>query len=831
MAYKNTRNPTFHYPISLSLFHFSYASYGPLEPLPDMKIGKFPAVFRVGRDIYSYGRATSNISKFGIDENKNLYAKTYYVEDLDFKCFFCFNFVMRHDSVLILTGYDSSVGANHTDSTNMGVFYFDPLTNSGPKSDSYKILQGSPKRRLYFQAVITPDKKSIYIFGGFGHTSLVNVNTSIVQFDISTSTFTNHDIFPFVGGTATMLPSGVVVLAFGSADINQPYGKALYGTSSVYLYDTNTNELYKSILIGNNFDFLINTSNNTVDMYGDRLEMRSDLVVLNTTSWTWFHPNISGLPSKGIYNHFSLLYEDNSLIIGGGLSKFPSLQNDISVLKNLPTKGDSLGLDHLQWFTNSELDSTYNVDDRGKLEPGTISGIIIGTAILLIIILYILLKKFEIVKGFIWKKRLGEPIWIEILRTIIGFVLFGILIAYIVYSIIRAMNSPSINQEQIIEKKKMPLPDIRICSKPYTEFSVSCAFENNEDCSRYFYPIKDEFITPRVDSTTTETYCQVFIPPLDIYFRKDDNIYKNEQNEKMLIQAFKKNITTNTKFYSTYYTSQNSPYRTLFGMNSDDSEMTLDDANAWLYSENGTPNLKNAYDFRDGDWIQFGYSLAKTRFLTNSSWNYFGFASIYDTTYSITQKLTSRSVPSNYESLWDSVFVLTIYPNEFSIRVVNEQRVFTILGGLASAGGVFSVIIAIQTLLFGFRPDSPWGIVHRWSCGRQRRTLRDQLRDQFNPGDYPVPMVTRLCDDYHLRPTSSDSTTIKIISLIENDDDQSDGLRLRRMEERIQLMEDLFKTYYIDNEIFQSLNEARRNNPSKDDWKKKKMKVKQVSPA
>jgi hypothetical protein len=41
-----------------------------------------------------------------------------------------------------------------------------------------------------------------------------------------------------------------------------------------------------------------------------------------------------------------------------------------------------------------------------------------------------------------------------------------------------------------------------------------------------------------------------------------------------------------------------------------------------------------------------------------------------------------------------------------------------------------------------------------------------------------------------------------------NDDHFSDGLKLRKVEDRIQLLEDLFKTYYINDEIFQKLNEA-----------------------
>lgn len=81
---------------------------------------------------------------------------------------------------------------------------------------------------------------------------------------------------------------------------------------------------------------------------------------------------------------------------------------------------------------------------------------------------------------------------------------------------------------------------------------------------------------------------------------------------------------------------------------------------------------------------------------------------------------------------------------------------------------------------------------------------------EFNTDNRPVPMVTRVRDDYYLLPESSDSTTLEMVPLHENNNDQSGGLRLRKMEDRIQLMEDIFRTYYIDDEIFEKLYAARK---------------------
>jgi hypothetical protein len=248
--------------------------------------------------------------------------------------------------------------------------------------------------------------------------------------------------------------------------------------------------------------------------------------------------------------------------------------------------------------------------------------------------------------------------------------------------------------------------------------------------------------------------------------------------------------------------------------------MSLYDAYVWLQKEQAAPAMANTFSINDNSYVTTEYSLTETLSLTNSSWNYFGFANNYDTSLDVTQNVGTVGLLPSSISPYHSSLMVDVKPSEYSIHRVTEQRVSTMLSGLASAGGVFSVIIAIQTLLFGFRPNSPWGIVHRWSFGRQRRTLRDQLRDGFNTDNAPVPMATRVRGEYHLLPIASGP----MAQLDENKDDQDYGLELKKVQERIQLMEDLFKTYYIDDEIFQKLNEARENKTRNDDEKTTKVK-------
>jgi hypothetical protein len=171
-----------------------------------MEMGYYSTSFKIGRDVYTYGTFYNNISKFGIDENKNYYSQVLVVDSLTFACGFCFSFVMSDDSVLTSTGYDTSDDPGGYTSNKMGFFYLNPIEKTITKPSGYKTLPGTPNQRVYHQAVMPPDKKSVYIFGGLDVEQANISSASILQFDITSSTFTTHGNFTFIGGAATMLP-------------------------------------------------------------------------------------------------------------------------------------------------------------------------------------------------------------------------------------------------------------------------------------------------------------------------------------------------------------------------------------------------------------------------------------------------------------------------------------------------------------------------------------------------------------------------------------------------------------------------------------------------
>jgi hypothetical protein len=86
------------------------------------------------------------------------------------------------------------------------------------------------------------------------------------------------------------------------------------------------------LFLGSNFDIYFSADYMTSVTEEGRVRPLSDLVVLNTSSWTWYSPNVPGPPPGGRFDHMSILYEDNTLIIGGGKDNSCVLYNNILIL-------------------------------------------------------------------------------------------------------------------------------------------------------------------------------------------------------------------------------------------------------------------------------------------------------------------------------------------------------------------------------------------------------------------------------------------------------------------------------------------------------------------
>jgi hypothetical protein len=199
-----------------------------------------------------------------------------------------------------------------------------------------------------------------------------------------------------------------------------------------------------------------------------------------------------------------------------------------------------------------------------------------------------------------------------------------------------------------------------------------------------------------------------------------------------------------------------------------------------------------------------------------------GIASKKQDVYEIQTDITSESYQTHYISGASSTGTLYVLARICQTKVLSEQRAFTIMNATGVFGGLFGLLFSLQSCLFGHRPRSPWGYMHRWSFGHFRNSLLRGLQTNFFPEPKPQPIIVReesqrsvhhlhqqlrintqnlsSLDPILVPPTPMD--TVRFSGLSEGE------IRIRLVEERIHLLERLFQAYYIDDEIFRSLDHA-----------------------
>jgi hypothetical protein len=273
-----------------------------------------------------------------------------------------------------------------------------------------------------------------------------------------------------------------------------------------------------------------------------------------------------------------------------------------------------------------------------------------------------------------------------------------------------------------------------------------------------------------------------------------------------------------SSFDITYYAPEYNPNRIERNISAEGTKLTAEDVKSWKKSE-GSYILQNTFSADIFSYTTVAYSYTQSSTLSNNSWNNIGFSYQYDTKLDISQNIgpsvKAFGASADYKSI---LFEIIVLPSQYQISITREQKVSTIIGGLAQAGGVLSLIIALQVFLFGFRPNSPWGLIHRWSFGMPRKSLSNKLAAQFESPRSAVPFITPVnhqFSDIFEEISRSNSESALFVPEKKMEGGSIDNERLRLVEERLQMMELLLKSYYINDEIFYELDKARRKKATK----------------
>lgn len=179
--------------------------------------------------------------------------------------------------------------------------------------------------------------------------------------------------------------------------------------------------------------------------------------------------------------------------------------------------------------------------------------------------------------------------------------------------------------------------------------------------------------------------------------------------------------------------------------------------------------LSNNVYYLDVNVVSSGsYQLIERVALKDTLWNYVGYSSQVETLYEIETKVQSEKLPSVYSTSPHPIGSLHVYPITYKIKTLNEQRAFAIVNATGVFGGLFGLFVSFQACLFGYRPRSPWGVLHRWSVGQMKWSLLNELQKSFIPKSTNVPIVHPLRDETlninynsHSKSTNNHSRFIK----------------------------------------------------------------------
>ncbi|KAI8642822.1 hypothetical protein BD408DRAFT_415990 [Parasitella parasitica] len=798
------------------------------------------------------------------DSNQNLVTNTFDSASLPYNRHRCQAFSLGDNKTIVAVNVQYphlnitqghpyfNISAEHTQGNittlrTAGLSFYDIASNTWTSPQNNTIL---PPFRSTLMAAISPENDAIYTMGGTYLAADANM-PEIFRFDLKnvssvvnlTAAYPNLRLEVF-RGTVQMLPNGIIVIAFG---MNNVLDGALFNTTQVTLFDTRKNEIYTQPVSGVppeprfGLGNALGPDKSTIYYYGGGDQMAAlntaagsavpNLVALDTTTWTWVYPKVLGLAATPYAFSTLTLLEDSKLITLTGIIGSIAT-TDIGVITNVPKSSEELQNSQMRWFTNNEeFDQTYLVTEpRKELSQGAIAGITIGVLVVVALLIALLWKRFPKVRRIgnyiqneiIWHPRSGEPLWAETARLLVRFILLFLFLAFVVYSIYRAVESPIVTQEIRTPTNTVRSPDVRFCfdgfsnTDPTQNLSVTCAFRNGTDCSSRIVALDMAEHSPVYPDQLGDVTCFMFISEPAYSFIDDKMSFSQTTSTKMLF-TFQGPPRLSTEgisdgsgvIYIDMYPPGYNPNMDIYNLTGGaaQSKLTSTYIREWAINEQGS-NLVDSIILKPSVRTTAAFEIIENRKLRrDDGWNLVGFSSNYDKRYEVESYF--KDAPQNIGLLGSSKILaqLTLQPYAFTINVNNEQKVFTLLNAFAQVGGVLGLFIALQTILFGFRPQSPWGIVHRWSFGKLRVKLTDRLANYFDRMGTPVPLVNPVSRRLSTVFKNNAYSAVPGYSYADEEAFSQEN-RVHQVEERLQLMELLLKSYYLNDEVFRSLDQA-----------------------
>lgn len=430
----------------------------------------------------------------------------------------------------------------------------------------------------------------------------------------------------------------------------------------------------------------------------------------------------------------------------------------------------------------------------------------------MVIILFLLWKFQSYVRWLvvrihndIWKPRTGEPVWAETSRIVSQVFFLFIFVMFLYFVIRQAIDSPNVVQRIEYSSATVEVPDVRFCYDGFPAQSatpingdsgapgVACQTDNGYSCTQFIQPLNMSVFQPTFSDNLGPVNCFLFRASDDFSMTSTSGA---NNGSRLLFTMYGDQTSSFGRVHVSVFPKRMDPNAKIYPLN-DNIPNYLSEADVlnWQNAERNDLEATNVFTIQPFTYSALSYDIVNHKYLQPVGWNYVGFLPVTNSTPMIEANFRSEAPNPTYTSGHTDLGVLAVFPNGFAILEDREVKMYTLVNALGFVGGIFGLLIAAQTWLFGYRPRSPWGVVHRWSTGSRKQSLLTGLQQKFKTTDSGIPLVHPV----HHRFS---------VNEFQNLGQESEAQRVSRVEERMQILELLFKAYYVDDEVFRSLDNA-----------------------
>ncbi|KAF0386119.1 galactose oxidase [Gigaspora margarita] len=295
------------------------------------------------------------------------------------------------NSIFLIGGRTWPTTTDPYSNTSSSVYKFNSKTSQWT-TPNINNFNSTFTTRNEIQAVIDNNGK-IFIFGGINYNSSTKLFYNDMNIlDITTMTWStptqSQSVLTYIDYTATLLPNGLIAYIGGYSGSSSKVSPT--DMAQVQIFDTKSFTWSAKLAGGSTIasrglHSAVLTQDGNIIIYGGSLQNNSgqpvtvfsDIAVLNTNSWVWSAPSVSGTSAPPLTQHSAALYKNYMILAFGATSTTNLYTNNIYILD----------IQNYAWVTT--IDQANNKFSYLYIGIGIGAGVIILVVVLYIIGLFI----------------------------------------------------------------------------------------------------------------------------------------------------------------------------------------------------------------------------------------------------------------------------------------------------------------------------------------------------------------------------------------------------------------------------------------------------------